>query len=155
LVAPGFVSGASLALDELQRLGAGFVAESLPLKVGGDGENLQPELFRQLHALPGVGFGAGVAGAAVQIEFPAGFFPAVEAGVLDEPEPLAHLHIAELAADQANLVVGSLAETVGASLLVTHARLSFPSKLGVLKPGVDADYSVVFGEGKRQGGKAR
>ena len=87
LVAPGLVGGHGFAADELQRLGAGLVAQGLALQVGGDGEDFQAVLLGQVDALLGVGLGAGVGGAAVEVEFPAGLLPAVEAGVLEKLAP--------------------------------------------------------------------
>src|SRR5256885_3732010 len=56
-------------------------------------------LFRsgQINPLLRIGLRVLVAAAAAQIEFPARFLPAVEAGVLDELHPLRHRHVAELA----------------------------------------------------------
>ena len=125
LVAPGLVRGHRLAADELQRLGARLVAQGLALQVGGDGEDFQAVLLGQLDPLLGVRLGPGVGAAAVQVELPARLFPAVEAGVLEELQPLVHRHVAELAADQADLVVRSLAEAMLGGLLVAHAIFPF------------------------------
>ena len=82
LVAPGLVRRDRLAADELQRLGARLIAQGLALQVGGDGEDFQAVLLGQVDAFLGVGLGAGVGVALVEVEFPARFFPAVEAGVV-------------------------------------------------------------------------
>ncbi len=113
LVAPGLVRGPRLALaEELQRLGARLIAQHLALKMRGDGEDFQPVLLGEIDALLGVGRGAGVGVALAQVQLPARFFPAVEAGVRDELDPARLRHVAELAADQADLVVRPLAEAV-------------------------------------------
>ena len=70
----------------------------------------------------GVGGRAGVGVALAQVELPARLLPAVEAGVCDELDPLALGHVAELAADQADLVVGGLAVAVRGGLLEAHGR---------------------------------
>ncbi len=124
LVAPGLVCLDRLAADELQRLGARLVAEGLALQVRGDGEDFQAVLLGQVDALLGIRLGAGVGVAAGQVELPARFFPAVEAGVLDELDPLLHRHVAELAADQADLVVRAFAVAVRVGLLEAHNDLS-------------------------------
>src|SRR5262249_37426528 len=74
----------------------------------------------QLVPLPGVGGGAVVGGAARQVQLPARLLPAVETGVADEPQPLLHRHVAELPADEADLVVRALAEAVLGGLLESH-----------------------------------
>ena len=112
LVAPGLVGRTGLAADELQRLGARLVAQRLALQMRGDGEDFQAVLLGQVDALLGIGLGAGVGVALAQVEFPAGFFPAVEAGVLHELHPFVHRHVAELAANQADLMIRALAEAM-------------------------------------------
>ena len=47
-------------------------------------------------------------------------FPAVEAGVGDELDPLGLGHVAELAADQADLVVAAFADSMLRGLLEAH-----------------------------------
>src|SRR5262249_48515119 len=100
-------------------------AERLTLQMCGDGENLQAVFLRQIDAFPGVCFGATIVTAAPQIQFPARLLPAIEAAFLQKLQPFVHRHVAELSADQANLMVGPLAVPVLSSLLVTH-RCIFP-----------------------------
>src|SRR5882672_1947532 len=59
-VAPGLVGGYCLAADELQRLGAGLVAQSLALQMGGDRKNLHAVLLGQLDSFLGISLGAGI-----------------------------------------------------------------------------------------------
>src|SRR5262249_49989629 len=91
-------------------------------QVDGHREDFQAVLLRQVHALPGHGFGAGVSGALIQVEvrLPAGLFPAIEAGLLDELHPLVEVDVAELPADQADLMIRSLAEAVRRRWLEAH-----------------------------------
>ena len=77
-------------------------------------------LLGEINALSGIGGGAGIGVALAQVQLPAGFLPAVEAGLLDEAQPLVHVHVAELAADQADLVVRALAVAVRRRLLEAH-----------------------------------
>src|SRR5262249_39671551 len=129
LVAPRLVRGPRLAgSDELERLGARLVAQRLSLKVDRDREDFQAVLLRQVDALLGVRLGAGVAAALAQVEFPARLFPAVEAGLLHELQPLAELDVAELAAHQADLVVRPFAEAMLRRLFVAHDVSLFPVK---------------------------
>ena len=94
--------------------------------MAGHGENLQTVLAGQFDALLGVGLGPGVAGAALQVQLPACFFPAIEAGFLQELDPAVHRHVAELAAHETDLMVRGFAETMRCGLFVTHARRPFP-----------------------------
>src|SRR5262249_6147088 len=152
LVAPGLVRRYRLAADELQGLGAGLVAEGLPLQVGGDGEDLQAVPLGQVHALPGVGLGPLVGGATAQVQLPARLLPAVELGVLDELNPLVHRHVAELPATQPDLVVRPLAEAMLRRLLVAHGCLSFPSR-SAQETVTAADYNAVSAGRKRLGAR--
>ena len=121
LVAPFFVGSAGLPLaDELQCLGAGLIAEGLPLQVNRDGEDFQSMFLCQFGALVGIGFRSGVGVAPAQIKFPRGLLPAVEPGLFHEVQPAVHRHIAELPANQTNLVVRTLAEPVRRCLLEAH-----------------------------------
>src|SRR5262249_33648605 len=61
-----------------------------------------------------------VAVAAAQVQLPARLLPAVEAGLGDEFQPVGLRHVAELAADQPDLVIRTLAETVRGRLLEAH-----------------------------------
>ena len=151
LVAPGLVGLDRLAADELKRLGARLIAQRLALQVGGDGEDFQAVLLRLVDALLGIGRGAGVGVAAAEVEFPAGFFPAVEAGFLHEFQPLVLRHVAELAADQADLMVGAFAEAVLGRLMKTHVAVPLFAGIGE-NPG-DAAMTIPAGRRKtrRQG----
>src|SRR5579875_859245 len=131
LGAPGLVRLDRLALDKLQRLGAGFIAQRLALQMTGHGENFQTMFARQLDALFGIRLGPSIGGAAIEVQLPTRFFPAVEAGFLQELQPLLHRHIAELAAHQADLMVRGFAESMLCSLFVAHARCPFPKNTGV------------------------
>ena len=66
-VAPGLVGGYCLAADELQRLGAGLVAQGLALQMGGDRENLQAVFLGQLDSFLGISFSPRIRRAAVHI----------------------------------------------------------------------------------------
>ncbi len=90
----------------------------------GHREDFQPVRFGKRHSFLSVGSGAGVGIALAQVEFPAGFFPAIEAGRLQKLDPLRKGHIAELPADQANLVERALAVPVCRRLLETHQKTS-------------------------------
>src|SRR5262245_48636239 len=105
LAAPGVVGLHGLAAYELQGLGAGLIAQGLTLEMNSDSKDLQITLFGNLKAFPGVGLGSGVVVAAAEVELPAGFFPAVEAGVGNELDPSVHRHGTELATNQADLVI--------------------------------------------------
>src|SRR5262245_5132683 len=124
-VAPGLVRLAGLGVWalEVERLGRRLVAEALALEVRGDRKDLQPVPLGQIDALLGVGGGPGVRVALAQVELPAGLLPAVEAGVLDELQPLAFGDIPELSADEADLVVRAFAEAVLSGLLEAHGRV--------------------------------
>src|SRR5262249_21023367 len=96
------------------------VAEDLALEVGGDGEDLQTVLARQIDSLAGVRGGALVGVAAAQVQLPARLLPAVEADVGDEAYPFRLGDCTELAAAEADLVVRSLAEAMFRGLLEAH-----------------------------------
>src|SRR5262249_50607917 len=98
-------------------------AEGLALKVHRHGEDLQTVLFGQIDPLFGIGFSAPVTVTLAQLEFPARLLPAVEAGILQELQPLVHGNVAELAANEADLVVRSPAIAVRGGLLVAHGWL--------------------------------
>ena len=107
-------------------LALGSSPRAWPCRCVGDGEDFQAVLLGQVDAFLGVGLGAGVGVAAVEIEFPARLFPAVEAGLCDELEPFVHRHVAELAANQADLMIRSLAVAMRRRLLEAHDGSSFP-----------------------------
>ena len=79
-----------------------------------------------------------------QVELPARFFPAVEAGVLEELDPFVHRHVAELAANQADLVIRSLAVAMRGGLLEAHASDSLLRLRNVLLRvwRLSADYTA-------------
>src|SRR5437588_11511857 len=81
-------------------------------------------LLGQVHSLLGVSLGPSIRAASVHVEFPARFLPAVESGLLDKFQPLIHRHIAELPANQADLVVRSVAEPLRRGLVETHSNLT-------------------------------
>ncbi len=112
------------APEKLDRLGARLIPQCLALQVGGNRQNLQPAGLGFGNALCGVDFGPGIVAAAGQIEFPSGFFPAVEAGLGDPIEPGVLRHVAELSADEPDLMVRVLAAPMRFRLLVTHPRCS-------------------------------
>src|SRR5262245_37827294 len=123
-VAPRLVGFSRLRVRslEVEALGRRLVAEALALKVRGDREDLEPVFLGQINAPFGVSGRALVGIALAQVEFPGCLFPAVEAGVLEELDPLAEIHVAELSANEADLVVGRLAEPVFGGLLEAHWR---------------------------------
>src|SRR5438128_1523669 len=92
--------------------------------MGGDRENLQAVFLGQLDSLLGISLGPSIRGATVHVEFPARFLPAVETGLLDKFQPLIHRYVAELPANQADLMVRSLAEPMRRGLLETHCNLT-------------------------------
>src|SRR5262249_849767 len=121
LVAPGLVRRPGLTLlIEVQRAGAGFVAKNLALQVRGNGKDFQTVLLGEAEAFFRIPFRTGVAVALAEVQLPARLLPAVEAGVGEELDPLLHVHVAELAADQADLVVRPLTETMTLGLLESH-----------------------------------
>ena len=111
------------AAQKLQRLGGGLVAQGLALQMGGQREDFQAALLGLVDALLGIGLGAGVVGAAFEIQLPGGFLPAVEAGLGDPVEPLVLGHVAELAAHQADLMMRMLAAAMRLGLVMAHGEI--------------------------------
>src|SRR6516162_7069890 len=91
--------------------------------------------FGEIDMLPGIRFRSSVTGAATEVEFPTGFFPAVEARVLDELDPFIHRHVAELAAHEADLMIRSLAEAMAGGLLEAHGAVPFAGWLTRIRSG--------------------
>src|SRR5262249_2435164 len=120
--APRLVGRLRLALvaAEVERLGAGLVAEALALQVRRHREDLQAVPTGQLGAFLRIGRRPLVVVAAAQVELPAGLLPAVEAGLGDEREPVLLGDAAELAAHQADLMIRRLAEAMLAGLFEAH-----------------------------------
>ncbi len=118
-----------LAAEELKRLGARFVAQGLALQVSGDREDFEPARLGLGHALAGVGFGAGVVGAASEVELPARFFPAIEPGGGNPIEPFIFRHVAKLAANESDLMIRVLSRPMLFRLVVAHRGLS-PGGIG-------------------------
>lgn len=108
LVAGGAPTGVGfdrLAPQELNGFGAWFVPQRLALQMAGQRKDFHAALLGLGHPFGGVGLGPGVVAAALQVEFPGGFFPAVESGLGDPVEPGVFRDVAKLAAHQSNLMV--------------------------------------------------
>ena len=119
-LSPGDVGLHRLAADELQRLRRWLVAERLPLQVRGDGEDFEATAFRLRDPRLGVGLGARVGVALGEVELPGGLFPAVEAARRQEVEPIVFGNVAELPANEPDLVMGVLACAMLCGLMEAH-----------------------------------
>ena len=129
-----------LAADELQRLSGGLVSKRLALQMPGDGEDLKSPCLRFFNSLRGVSGRSLVIGTPIELQLPAGFLPAVEAGSRYKIDPFIVINISELPAHQANLVVRAPAGSMLSGLLVSHgdstpAIIGFPVNMGILRPG--------------------
>ena len=119
-LSPGDVGLHRLAADELQRLRRRLVAQSLPLKVRGDGEDFEAAALGLRDPRRGVGLGARVGVALGEVEFPGGLLPAVEAARRQEVEPVVFRDVAELSANKSDLVMRMLAGAMLSGLVKAH-----------------------------------
>src|SRR5438132_7343345 len=106
----------------------------------------------QLDPLLGISLGCSIGCAAIHIQLPTGFLPAVEAGVLQKLQPLIHRHVAELTANQPDLVVRSFAEPMRRCLLEAHSDPTSPLQMqdDDSQRGSKSDYTRDFFNRKRR-----